>query len=71
MYSIALFILYLLQKINFSDVFYYSFLAIPITLSFFIASVSALIWLVNYETKNGDVFIRKIENRKENRDSDQ
>jgi hypothetical protein len=55
--GISFIILFFLQKIEIADIYYYSFLAIPITLSFFIATAVTLIWLIDYESKNGDVFI--------------
>ncbi len=55
--GIFLFILYIFRKININDTFYYSFLAIPITLSFFITTIALLIWLIHYESKKGEVFI--------------
>lgn len=55
--------LFFLRTIKIADIYYYSFLAIPIALSFFVSTIVVLLWLVRYEKRNGKVLIM-IEGKK-------
>lgn len=57
--GICLLILYLFQRMKISNTVFHSFVAIPVTLSFFFATVITFVWLLRYESKKGTVLVIK------------
>jgi len=55
--------LFFLRMIKITDIYYYSYLAIPIALSFFVSTLFVLLWLIRYEKRNGTVRIMIEEKR--------
>jgi len=55
----SMLILFLLRTADIPALLFYSFLAIPITLSFFLSACAALIWVIRYESRKGTIFVMR------------